>query len=99
MKRWFPCRGDRPSTVVIKIVTLVCLVVFLVSGWMLLDEMVLKPAQVDQSVNTLKDQFFAPVSSSSESPTQTDDAEEEDPIDYAAQLAELQKQYPDIVGS
>lgn len=98
VKRWFPCRGDRPSTVIIKIVTLVCLVVFLVSGWMLLDEMVLKPAQVDQSVNTLKDQFFAPVSSSSESSTQTDDAEEKDPIDYAAQLTKLQKQYPDIVG-
>lgn len=28
IKRWFPCRGDRPSTVVLKILTLVCLLVF-----------------------------------------------------------------------
>ena len=102
IKRWFPCRGDRPSTVVLKILTLVCLLVFFVSAWMLLDEMVLKPAEVDQSVNSLKDQFFTPVSSSesnSESdPEESKKEEEEEPIDYAAQLAALQKTYPDIVG-
>ena len=107
-QRWFPCRGDRPGTVVLKILTILFLVVFLVSGYFLLDELVMKPTAADQSVEELRQEFFPSESESSES-SQTDESTAEStvqpdpaptpkPIDYAKQLATLQERYPDIVG-
>ena len=100
-QRWFPCRGDRPGTVVLKILTILFLVVFLVSGYFLLDELVLKPTAADQSVEELRQEFFPSESESSES-SQTDESTAEStvqpdptptpkPIDYAKQLATLQE--------
>jgi len=109
---WLPWKGDRPSQVILKLLTLVMLVVFLGAAGYLINELVILPMQADQVVSEIQDVFYEteePSSSESSesadpsaSPEATQEPEEEQPEmtdeEAQAQIRKLQETYPDIVG-
>ena len=55
---WLPWKGDRPSQVILKLLTLVMLVVFLGAAGYLVNELVILPMQADQVVSEIQDVFY-----------------------------------------
>lgn len=57
-RRNFPCRGDRPGEIARKIIILAALVIIIVSVSMIVNEMVILPAQNQQRQNEIQNIFY-----------------------------------------
>lgn len=68
LQKVFPWKGDNGRTIILKTATLVFLIVFLVSAYILFRDFIYRPMQSDHDVQELKDLWeYAPSSSQTES--------------------------------
>ncbi len=96
----FPWKGDRPRDVILKLLFLICLIVFLVCGGILLNDYVLKPGAVTKDNDELAEIYHA-VESGGDGTASAPAAEEEPQRDEDGKLmkiAKLQEINPDIRG-
>ena len=90
-----PWKGDRAGEAIRKIVFLVALITFLVTGGILLWEMVIQPAMVDNKANYVQQIYHA---DDSQDNTATNEDSEYDENGNLKKFVELQKINPDIKG-
>lgn len=57
-KSWIPWKGDSAGQVILKIITLLMLIVFLVSAGYLVNELIILPAETDKTVDRNSEYFL-----------------------------------------
>ena len=90
-----PWKGDRAGEAIRKIVFLVALITFLVTGGILLWEMVIQPAMVDNKANYVQQIYHV---DDNQNNTATNEDSEYDENGNLKKFVELQKINPDIKG-
>ena len=88
---WLPWKGDRPSQVILKLLTLVMLVVFLGAAGYLVNELVILPMQADQVVSEIQDVFYE-----TEEPSSSESSESADPSASPEATQEPEEEQPEM---
>ena len=57
-KSWIPWKGDSAGQIILKIITLLMLIVFLVSAGYLVNELIILPAETDKTVDEIQEIFY-----------------------------------------
>ena len=103
-QRNFPCKGDRPADVILKLLILAAICVVIVCAWVIADKMFIQGYRYEKDMDSLRDIYSgtlkpAQSETSEEEPAESTVEEPKEPDeDRAAKFARLREINPDIKG-